>query len=386
MAIEDISFTNLRGETINRANLVQQMIDYYGLKLGVGETKVTDFNEGSEIRNLLESFAVDVYWLMEMENEILKQAFVDTATGTWLDKIGMHPFVNLPRDTGGASHGSVTFSIPSALTSDVVIPEATLLLGSNNLYYTTDLECVISAGDTSESVSCTCATVGSDGNCVSGVITTIDDSYYNNNSVSVTNANAFSDGFDYEDDEVYRSRLLNFIRRDDFGSLGYYKSLCESVAGVHDVVLVDATGYTKKVLVNGTSKPTSDALLLKVLTVLSDLSNTVIGHSFTVGKPTFDTIDLNVAVTVNDTMDANIIKNILKDLFDGGSSVEGFEFDGLNISQGLSEKELYGVFDVIDNIQSVTIKDSNNNTVTSISCTANHVLKAGTFTVTQTEV
>ena len=386
MAIEDVSFINLRGETISRENLVQQMVDYYSLKLNAGESKVTDFNEGSEIRNLLESFAVDIYYLSEMENDVLKQAFVDTATGTWLDKIGMHPFIQLERSLGGASHGSVTFSIPSALTSEVVIPEATLLLGSNGLYYTTDLECVIEIGDTSVSVSCTCASVGSDGNCTGGVVTTIDDSYYNNNSVSVTNSNPFVDGFDYEDDEQYRSRLLNFIRRDDFGSLGYYKTLCEDVAGVHDVVLVDDASYTKKVLVNGVSKPTSDALLLKVLTVLSDLGNTVIGHSFTVDKPTFDTVDLKVSVTVNAEMDENILKNILRDLFDGGSSVEGFEFSGLNISQGLSEKELYGVFDIIDNVQSVTITDSSDNPVTDITCTANHVLKAGTFTIAQTEV
>ena len=99
MAIEDVSFINLRGEVISRENLVQQMVDYYSLKLNAGESKVTDFNEGSEIRNLLESFAVDIYYLSEMENDVLKQAFVDTATGTWLDKIGMHPFIKLPRFT-----------------------------------------------------------------------------------------------------------------------------------------------------------------------------------------------------------------------------------------------------------------------------------------------
>lgn len=362
------------------------MVDYYGLKLDVGETRVTDFNEGSEIRNLLESFAVDVYYLMEMENDILKQCFVDSATGTWLDKIGLHPFINLPRANGTYAHGRVTFSIPSSLTTSVIIPEATLLLGSNGLYYLTDLEAVIDVGDTSVTVGCTCATTGSDGNCGSGVITTIDDSFYNNNSVSVTNANGFTDGSDYEDDEVYRSRLLSFIRRDDFGSLGYYKSLCEGVAGVHDVALVDATGYTKKVLVNGTTKPTSDALLLKVLAVLSDLGNTVIGHSFTVDKPTFDTINLKVAVTVNATMDATVIQNLLSDFFDGGSHIEGLTFSGLNINQSVSEKELYGLFDIIDNIQSVTITDSSDNPVTSISCSTNHVLKAGTFTITQTEV
>ena len=79
MAIEEESFYNIVGEEINRTNLVQQMINYYALKLEVGETRITDFNEGSEIRNLLESIAVDLYYLMEDQNELSKIAFPDTA-------------------------------------------------------------------------------------------------------------------------------------------------------------------------------------------------------------------------------------------------------------------------------------------------------------------
>ena len=252
MAIDDVSFTNLRGEVISRSNLVQQMIDYYNLKVNFGESKVTDFAEGSEIRNLLESIAVDIYYLMEMENDILRNCFVDTATGTWLDKIGMHPFINQARDTGEPAKGTVTFSIPSALSSSVVVPSGTILLCSENgLYYSIESDAVIEAGDTGVSVNAVCVTTGTDGNCSSGTITVIDDSYFNDNSVTVTNSNDFTDGRDYEDDEDYRSRLLAFVRQDDFGSLGYYKSLCESVDGVHDVVLIDDASYTKKVLVNG---------------------------------------------------------------------------------------------------------------------------------------
>ena len=385
MAIDDVSFISLRGEEISRGNLVQQMIDYYNLKFNFKESRVTDFNEGSEIRNLLESIAVDIYYLMELENDILKQCFVDTATGTWLDKIGMHPFVKLERDMGSPAKGRVKFSIPDELTTDVIIPEATVLLGDNGLYYTTDLDCVINAGEVYSSISCTCASVGADGNCPIGSITTIDDSYYNDDRVSVTNEVAFVDGSDYEDDEVYRSRLLEYVRQDDFGSLGYYKRLCESVDGVHDVLLIDDADYTKKVLVNGLVKSTPDSVLLDVLTVLSDLSNTVIGHSFTVDKPVYDTVSLDISVTVNAEMDGDVIKDLVKDLIDGGSSMEGLTFDGLSIGQGLSEKELYGVFDIIDNIQSVTIT-SGGSAVADITCDAGHVLKAGTITVTQTEV
>ena len=56
------------------------MIEYYNQKLEIGETKVTDFNEGSEIRNLLESFAVDLYDLMEDNYEATKIAFIKPLT------------------------------------------------------------------------------------------------------------------------------------------------------------------------------------------------------------------------------------------------------------------------------------------------------------------
>ena len=383
MAIDDVSFTNLRGEVISRSNLVQQMIDYYDLKVNSGETRVTDFNEGSEIRNLLESIAVDIYYLMEMENDILKQCFVDTATGVWLDKIGMHPFINLERNTGVSSKGKVTFSIPSALTSTVVIPANTILLCSeNSLYYSTDLEGVIEIGDISVDVPASCVTVGRDGDCQSNTITTIVDAYFENHTVSVTNADAFTDGVDYEEDEQYRERLLDYVRQDDFGSLGYYKRLCEDLESVHDVVLVDDSIYTKKVLVNGKIKPTTDSCLLDVLTVLSDLNNTVIGHTFTVDKPTYDTIDLDITVTVNNEMDENIIKNIVKDFFDGGDSVLSFEYPGLNINQSVTEQALYGIFNDIENIQEVSI-ESDGSPVTDISCDEGHCLKAGTVTVVQ---
>ena len=69
MALNEVSFYNTNGDEINLTNIVNQMINYYQLKLEVGETAVTDFNEGSEIRNLLEGFAVGIYALLEEQHE-----------------------------------------------------------------------------------------------------------------------------------------------------------------------------------------------------------------------------------------------------------------------------------------------------------------------------
>ena len=215
-----MKFTSLRGEEISRTNLVQEMIDYYNLKVEHGETKVTDFNEGSELRNLLESFAVDIYYLMQVENDILRNCFIDTATNNWLDKIGQHPFIQLPRKQGASAKGNVTFSIPSVLTTEIVIPVGTVVVGENGLYYATDSDCTIPIGETSADVNITCSITGTEGNTGTGTITLIDDSYVNINGLSVRNNSPVVDGVDFEDDEAYRSRLLGFVRRDDFGSIG----------------------------------------------------------------------------------------------------------------------------------------------------------------------
>ena len=88
MALDDVTFYNVLGQEISRNILVTEMIKYYNLKLEIGETRVTDFNEGSEIRNLLEAIAVDLYVLLDNMNEVTKTAFIETATGEWLDKHG----------------------------------------------------------------------------------------------------------------------------------------------------------------------------------------------------------------------------------------------------------------------------------------------------------
>ena len=99
-SLNDESFYNILGEEISRNGLVQQMINFYGLLLEVGETRITDFNEGSEIRNFLETIAVDHYVILEDQNEHAKITFIDTAYGEWLDKHGQHPAIRLERNQG----------------------------------------------------------------------------------------------------------------------------------------------------------------------------------------------------------------------------------------------------------------------------------------------
>ena len=387
-SLNDESFYNILGEEISRNGLVQQMINFYGLLLEVGETRITDFNEGSEIRNFLETIAVDHYVILEDQNEHAKITFIDTAYGEWLDKHGQHPAIRLERNQGVESVGEVTFTIPAASTEKTIIPEGTLLASTETgLQFVTDYEAAIEIGDLNVDVQCTCMSVGEDGNVVSGSIDLIDDDFIDVHGITVTNTDAFTGGVDYEEDEAYRARLLEYVRREDFGSLPYYINLAETVPGVHDVKLVDEVGITKKILVNGDVKETSDTLLVDVLTRFSDTRNLGINHTFNVAKPTFVKYSLEVTVDVDAELPSGTFEDLLVKYVDGGySTFDGrIEFNGVNIGQSITKDEFVNALKIIDNVAdaTITIKNASSTSVDICSVEADEVVELNNVSVTQ---
>lgn len=385
MPIENESFYNLLGEEISRESIVERMIEYYNQKLEIGETRVTDFNEGSEIRNLLESIAVDLYDLMEDNYEATKIAFISTAYGEWLDLHGENPLINLPRDTGSEAVGLVTFSIPDVREVDIVIPEETLLVcEDNDLEYVTDSEAVIVAGDTSVDVYCTCLTVGEDGNCPANTINIIDDDTIDD-TVEVTNNEAFSDGIDYEEDDEYQERLLSAIRIDNFGSIGYYQELGNNIDGVHDVLLIDDETYTRKILVNGNEKPVSNEVLINVLTEFTRPEKIVLGHTFIVDSPDYLVVNLKLNLVVEYEFDDAVIVDRLHSFFDGGITSDGYDFSGCFIGENLNETYLYSSLESLDGIIRASAKILDNNSdLSSINVNSNQVIKLGEISINQT--
>ena len=387
-SLNDESFYNILGEEISRNGLVQQMINFYGLLLEVGETRITDFNEGSEIRNFLETLAVDHYVILEDQNEHAKITFIDTAYGEWLDKHGLHPAIRLERNQGNEAVGEVTFTIPSVSTEQTIIPEGTLLASTETgLQFSTDYDAVIEIGDLNVDVQCTCMSVGEDGNVVSGSIDLIDDDFIDVHGITVTNTDAFTGGVDYEEDEAYRARLLEYVRREDFGSLPYYINLAETVPGVHDVKLVDEVGVSKKILVNGDVKETSDTLLVDVLTRFSDTRNLGINHTFNVAKPTFVKYSLEVTVDVDAELPSGTFEDLLVKYVDGGySTFDGrIEFNGARIGQSITKDEFVNALKIIDNVAdaTITIKNASSTSVDICSVEADEVVEITDVSVTQ---
>lgn len=390
MALEEVTFVNMVGEEVSLSNLVTQMINYYDLKLSVGETRVTDFTEGSEIRNILEAFAVLAYAVLEDENEATKLPFINSSYGTFLDRIGENPFINLPRIQGEYSVGSVTFTLADAQESDVVIPGDCLLETSEGLQFVTDADCTIDSGSTTVNVGCTCLTIGSDGNINSNTLTVIADERIDTSLISVNNGESFINGVDLEDDEDYRVRLLENVQSEGFGTLEWYTKLAEAVDGVHDVKFVNATGYTRKILVNGYTRETPDSVLLDVLAKFSDVDNLVLGHSFTVDRPTYYPNSTGLALTFTLNVAREFTSTELNNLFTAlvyGGTWDRMEFDGLNIGEDLTHDLLVSPSDFVDDIVSINVKVTGQSSeFSSTSVTVNQVVKLGTLTFNQTVV
>ena len=386
MALEEVSFYNVNGDEINITNLVEQMINYYDLKQEVGETRITDFNEGSEIRNILEAFAILGYAILEEQYESTRIAFINTSYGGWLDRIGELPFIDLPRISGQQSTGSVTFTLSSALSDDYTIPSGTILLSSEtSLEFETDGDVVIFAGELTGTGVATCLTNGIDGNVPIGSIDTISDDSVDTEILSVTNEYAFELGLDYEDDDAYRERLLANVRADGFGSVGYYNRIGEAVTGVHDVKLVSDATYTRKVLVNGKVKPTPESVLLDVLVEYSSLENLVLGHNFIVDRPVYDDIELEVSLSVSAEMDETSLLNNLLAFFDG-RGFDRMEYTGVNIDESMSRDKLVSAFSIFPEVVSVDSIMVDDSEVTTLTPSVDGVLRLVDVSFSQTVV
>ena len=390
MALDYISFINMVGDEVSVPNLVAQMINLFDLKLEVGETRITDFNEGSEIRNLLEAFALLSFAVLEDENEATKLPFISSSYGTFLDRIGEYPFIALPRIQGEYAIGSVTFTLSDVQDTDVVIPAEALLEDVNGLQFVTDTACVIDAGDLTGDVTATCLTMGTDGNIASGTLTVITDDRLDDTLLSVNNDEAFINGAELEDDEDYRTRLLENVRSEGFGTLEWYTKLAEAVDGVHDVLFVSSASYTRKILVNGFSKPTPDDVLLDVLAEFSDVDNLVLGHSFTVDRPSYYPNNNGLALTFTMNVTREFTDTELTNLFTAlvnGGNWDRAEFDGLNIGEDLTHDLLLSPIDIIDDIISINVKITGQSSeFTSTSVSSNQAVKLGTLTFNQTVV
>ena len=330
------SFYDLEGNEITRKFLVELMIDYFKELAAEDKTNITDFNEGSEIRNIVESIAVDLFHLEKITFETMRMAFLKYATGQWLDMHGEK--VNVVRDYGHNAIGSLKFTLPKALTYPLVIPYGTYCVhNENGTVYRTNAEGVIPTGDLSVDIVSSSMTIGRIANAEPNTINLFQDNAPYS-LLTVTNPAAFNSGRDVETDDAYRNRLFEFNKQDTFGSASYYQAMAISIPGLHDIAFAEPLSdeYTATILVNGLNKPTPNEIMEQALLMFTANHNLVLGHKFYLTKPTYNDTTLTIRAYMEETINEKEFKDCLTAVFDGGVYDE-LGYEGCNIGEDLNK-------------------------------------------------
>lgn len=231
--------------------------------------------DGDPWRILCNTCGGKIFQLMMIADARFKMNFIQYMFGPELKNWGANFGMN--EDGTAAATVVLKFSIDEAMTQDITIPAGTRATAGDDIYFATDYETRIKAGDTSVVVSATCTTKGTDGNgYTAGQIDTIVDPI--NLVDSVENTTESSGGHDeYEDDER-RELIYNFPST--YSSAGPVKAYEEFVklysSAIDGVKIIpNKEGGTVKIyiMLENSTIP-SDEYCAKVLEYIEDLGNT----------------------------------------------------------------------------------------------------------------
>lgn len=170
----------------------------------------------------LRVLAGELYRLEAELQWIRRQALPHTASGEWLDRHGEMRGVS--RKEAAKATGTLRFTRYLPLSFDVVIPKGTVcaLSGEDPVEYETTEDGVLTAGNLTVNVPAQAAAGGTAGNAAAGRVTTLVTQVTGVDYV--TNPAAFSGGREREEDENYRTRVLEAYRDLPSGSnAAYYR-------------------------------------------------------------------------------------------------------------------------------------------------------------------
>lgn len=368
-------YVNVFGEEVSTASIVSDMIADLQTRVTAGESRLTDVNVGSELRNLLEVNSNGIYRLLYENDSLARMLFVKYATKGYLDDIG-EP-LGVTRRGGNRANGEVIFRISSPLSVDYTIYAGTRILSNKtgNRYILQD-DVTIKHGNNYAYGMVVAEGYGDEFNCKAGELTAFDTEQLLRSDVTVINESDFENGDYDEDDESYRRRILKFMRSGQFGSVPYYESNVESFNTVHDVQFVkpekinkikpkrhcvlntnnqtvECNDCTAVCLVNciGNNSPSSE-LLMNISDFLTNQSNIVLGHEFhvqeAVGEPFYFKVSYYIenGANVTDSDIAECIETVLYGgYYEGDTTIY---YDGVNIGETLYKSQL---IDAIENIK-----------------------------------
>ena len=162
--------------------------------------------KNSRTEKRLEILASELFSISCYGDYIFKQAFVQTATGDSLDKLGeLRGCIRKKKDY---AHGELYFTINEAVDYDIEIPQNTVcsVSGKPFLQFSVTEAAIIPAGETGIIVPAKAIDCGNDYNADAGTVTVMVNAPIG--VAAVTNPADFDGGYDGESDLAYRNRIL----------------------------------------------------------------------------------------------------------------------------------------------------------------------------------
>lgn len=188
-------------------------------------TKITDFNQGSVARTLMEAPAAEIEELYLQMVLGLKEAI----------PVSVYNSFEFDRLAATAASGAVRFSVASPAVAQIPIPIGTAVRQpGKSITYSTQADAVIDIGDTYVDVIVACSVTGSQGNTGADTLTEMVVSVPGVNTV--TNQSPLVNGHDVETDDERRTRFREYIRALARGTIW------SVIYGAKQARLTDASG------------------------------------------------------------------------------------------------------------------------------------------------
>lgn len=164
----------------------------------------------SDLLLRFEILATQLYSLSQMGDYILKQAFLQTATGQYLES---HCEARGIRRKGNTkSIGKIRFCVNEPPKTNIQIPSGTICASSRNnlVRFTTTEDAVLESPKTFVDVEATALVAGTEYDAKSGEITVM--IVPPSGIDSITNPDAFTGGYSGENDNMLRERAINSFK------------------------------------------------------------------------------------------------------------------------------------------------------------------------------
>lgn len=298
-----------------------QLVEQQAAAVQAESTALADFSTGSLPRAFAQAFAAIVMWLQALILQLLTITRATTSTGADLDS-WMADF-GVPRLSAVAASGSVTFArytpgMQAAIDIGTLVQtydgtqQYTVIADTNQAAYSAALGAyVIAASASSITATVRAVTAGSAGNASAGSINTMAQAISGVDTVS--NAAAFDNGRDAEEDTAYRIRFVAWLAslfKATRAAVGYaitslQQGLSFAITECQTYAGATKLGYFYVVVDDGSGSPSSETLSAAATAVDAVRA---CGIQFSIYSPSLVAANVAVTVTIADGYVASTVR------------------------------------------------------------------------------